>query len=103
MASLKGNKDKIEKEQEVLEDYLEAQEYINQSDLPEKIKETIDKPAIQQKLILEQTFFCAITPSLRLNYVMKVYRLVTDGGSLVGLLFNRTFDFGAWHFNACSH
>ncbi|MFD1063111.1 SAM-dependent methyltransferase [Winogradskyella litorisediminis] len=39
-------------------------------------------------LILEQTFFCAINPSLRNNYAEKISELLTDNGKLVGLLFN---------------
>lgn len=39
-------------------------------------------------LILEQTFFCAINPSLRNNYAEKMSELLTDNGKLVGLLFN---------------
>ena len=39
-------------------------------------------------LILEQTFFCALDPSLREKYVMKMLELLNDRGKLVGLLFN---------------
>lgn len=42
-------------------------------------------------LIIEQTFFCAIDPSLRKNYVTKVKTLLSDCGKLVGLLFNKDF------------
>ena len=38
MATLKGNTDKIEREQEWLDDCLEAQEYIKQSDITKRIK-----------------------------------------------------------------
>ncbi len=43
-------------------------------------------------LIIEQTFFCAITPSMRKRYSEKTYGLLNDGGKLVGLLFDRIFD-----------
>ncbi len=43
-------------------------------------------------LILEQTFFCAIEPSLRKKYVAKMLELINENGRLVGLLFNREFD-----------
>lgn len=46
----------------------------------------------QYDLILEQTFFCALDPSLRPNYVEKMIDLLKPGGELVGLLFNRMFD-----------
>lgn len=39
-------------------------------------------------LIIEQTFFCAIHPSLRVNYVNKMADLLKPDGKLVGLLFN---------------
>ncbi len=39
-------------------------------------------------LILEQTFFCALNPSLRQSYVDKMNDLLQSNGKLVGLLFN---------------
>lgn len=42
-------------------------------------------------LILEQTFFCAIHPSLRESYVHKMNSLLKGNGKLVGLLFDREF------------
>lgn len=39
-------------------------------------------------LIIEQTFFCAINPSLRQTYALKMHSLLKPGGKLVGLLFN---------------
>ncbi len=39
-------------------------------------------------LILEQTFFCAINPTLRQTYFRKMHALLKPGGKLVGLLFN---------------
>ncbi len=44
------------------------------------LKETFD-------LILEQTFFCAIEPSLREKYISKMSQLLNPKGKLVGLLF----------------
>ncbi|HSZ26343.1 MAG TPA: methyltransferase domain-containing protein [Cytophagaceae bacterium] len=43
-------------------------------------------------LILEQTFFCALDPSLRKKYSEKMHHLLSGHGKLVGLLFN--VDFG---------
>jgi SAM-dependent methyltransferase len=43
-------------------------------------------------LILEQTFFCAIDPSLRKTYVAKMPELLASNGKLVGVLFNRQFE-----------
>ena len=39
-------------------------------------------------LIVEQTFFCAIDPSLRKKYVEKAWELMSPGGKITGLLFN---------------
>jgi len=39
-------------------------------------------------LIIEQTFFCALSPILRQNYFAKCAELLKPGGRLVGLLFN---------------
>jgi thiopurine S-methyltransferase len=38
-------------------------------------------------LILEQTFFCAIHPSKRVDYVHHMSQLLNKGGKLAGLLF----------------
>lgn len=42
-------------------------------------------------LILEQTFFCALDPTLRSKYVTTMHRLLKTKGKLVGLLFNFPF------------
>lgn len=39
-------------------------------------------------LILEQTFFCALEPSLRNKYVDKMHSLLTEKGKIFGLLFD---------------
>ncbi|MGJ8732682.1 MAG: methyltransferase domain-containing protein [Cellulophaga sp.] len=39
-------------------------------------------------LIIEQTFFCAISPSLRSKYVEKAFNLLNTNGKIAGLLFN---------------
>lgn len=43
-------------------------------------------------LIVEQTFFCALDPSLRPAYAKKVFELLHPGGHLMGLLFNAVFE-----------
>ena len=45
-------------------------------------------------LIIEQTFFCALPPIVRMQYVSKMYQLLETDGMLVGLLFNRSFEQG---------
>lgn len=45
-------------------------------------------------LILEQTFFCAIQPSLRKNYVQKAHDLLSKNGKICGVLFDREFEGG---------
>lgn len=42
----------------------------------------------QYDLIVEQTFFCALNPSLRGQYAQKVHSLLKPQGKLMGLLFN---------------
>jgi methyl halide transferase len=43
-------------------------------------------------LVLEQTFFCALDPILRKNYVEKMANLLKNGGKIAGLLFSRIFE-----------
>jgi len=45
-------------------------------------------------LVLEQTFFCALDPSLRKNYADKMAEILNPGGKLAGVLFNRDFEGG---------
>jgi len=52
-------------------------------------------------LILEQTFFCALNPSLRKDYVSKMKSLLKPGGKLVGVLFDKEFDFEGPPFGGC--
>lgn len=48
----------------------------------------------EYELIIEQTFFCALAPTLREKYVAKMHQLLADEGKLAGLLFNKTFEIG---------
>ena len=43
-------------------------------------------------LIIEQTFFCAINPALRIRYAAKCFRLLNDNGRIAGVLFNIIFE-----------
>ncbi|MEZ5027333.1 MAG: methyltransferase domain-containing protein [Ferruginibacter sp.] len=52
-------------------------------------------------LIFEQTFFCALDPALRPQYVSKMKELLVAGGKLVGLLFDREFDKQGPPFGGC--
>jgi hypothetical protein len=45
-------------------------------------------------LIIEQTFFCALPPDLRENYVAKMHHLLSEEGILAGLLFDKSFESG---------
>jgi SAM-dependent methyltransferase len=47
----------------------------------------------QYDLILEQTFFCALHPELRNNYMFKMNQLLKPKGKLVGLFFGVFFSF----------
>ena len=42
--------------------------------------------------VIEQTFFCAINPSLRKSYAKKVFEILKHGGTLFGLLFGQALD-----------
>ncbi|PSR02972.1 MAG: SAM-dependent methyltransferase [Bacteroidetes bacterium SW_11_45_7] len=42
----------------------------------------------QYDLILEQTFFCALHPSMRNQYAQHMHRLLKPGGALAGVLFD---------------
>lgn len=42
----------------------------------------------QYDLIIEQTFFCALSPELRTQYVQHMQKLLKPGGRLAGVLFN---------------
>lgn len=48
----------------------------------------------QFDIIVEQTFFCAIDPARRDEYVKQTAQLLKPNGKLVGLLFNREFEGG---------
>ncbi len=48
---------------------------------------------MQFDIIIEQTFFCAIDPKLREKYAAQVHSLLKENGKLIGLLFNRTFEY----------
>ena len=41
----------------------------------------------QYDLIIEQTFFCALNPTMRTDYVTKMHELLMDDGKLAGLMF----------------
>ncbi|SFF93453.1 methyltransferase domain-containing protein [Pontibacter chinhatensis] len=43
-------------------------------------------------LIVEQTFFCALDPTLRAAYARKCAELLQPNGTLMGLLFNTVFE-----------
>lgn len=45
-------------------------------------------------IIIEQTFFCALPPTMRQKYVWKMHQILAKKGKIAGLLFNRTFESG---------
>lgn len=55
------------------------------------LHEDFFKHESEYELILEQTFFCALDPSMRSKYVEHMHRLLKSGGVLAGVLFNRSF------------
>ena len=48
----------------------------------------------QFDLVLEQTFFCALDPAFREEYIAKMNAILKPGGKLAGVLFNRSFEGG---------
>ncbi len=46
----------------------------------------------QYDLIIEQTFFCAISPEARVSYVRQAYNLLKENGRIIGLLFDTEFE-----------
>lgn len=56
-------------------------------------------------LVIEQTFFCAINPDLRKNYVAKMKEILAHNGKIVGVLFNKNFTFAGPPFGGtkCSY
>ena len=46
----------------------------------------------QYDVIVEQTFFCAINPSLREQYVLAIDNLLAENGQWAAILFNTRFD-----------
>ena len=55
----------------------------------------------QFDVIIEQTFFCAIQPYMRSEYVKKMRKLLSPEGELAGLLFDTRFDFDGPPFGGC--
>jgi SAM-dependent methyltransferase len=45
----------------------------------------------QYDLVMEQTFFCALDPDMRPDYVRQLRQLLVPGGRMVGLLFGVEF------------
>lgn len=52
------------------------------------IQKDFFKLEMEFDLIIEQTFFCALIPGLRLQYIEKMNQLLRRNGKLVGLLFD---------------
>jgi len=46
----------------------------------------------QYDLIIEQTFFCALSPVLRRDYALKVQELLKPNAKIIGVLFNIEFE-----------
>jgi 1,4-dihydroxy-6-naphthoate synthase len=52
-------------------------------------------------LIIEQTFFCAINPSLREPYAKKSKSILNPNGQIIGLMFDVVFPFNGPPFGGC--
>ena len=67
--------------------------YLNNPDI-KVIKGNFFEHKGHYDVIIEQTFFCAIDPTLRADYVKKCHSLLAEKGRIIGLFFNRHFDGG---------
>jgi SAM-dependent methyltransferase len=72
-------------------------------DFPKKYLFVMDffKIEMHFDLIIEQTFFCALTPDLRTKYVSKMHELLQPKGKLVGLMFQIPLNDTHPPFGAC--
>lgn len=52
-------------------------------------------------LMLEQTFFCAIPPSMRQDYAKKSAELLQPNGKVVGVMFDAVFEHQGPPFGGC--
>jgi SAM-dependent methyltransferase len=52
-------------------------------------------------LFIEQTFFCAIPPSKRAEYVSHASELLNENGKIIGVLFNKEFNQPNPPFGGC--
>ncbi|MFN9709985.1 MAG: methyltransferase domain-containing protein [Bacteroidota bacterium] len=53
-------------------------------------------------LMIEQTFFCAIPPFKRKDYVKKAASLLHANGKIIGVLFDKTFEQPGPPFGGCA-
>jgi SAM-dependent methyltransferase len=56
----------------------------------------------QYDLIIEQTFFCAIPPFRRKEYVEKAASLLRENGKIIGVLFDKEFNQPYPPFGGCA-
>jgi thiopurine S-methyltransferase len=67
---------------------LNLQKRVPDFPLDHLIQQDFFKLEMEFDLIIEQTFFCALLPGLRPDYVEKMSQLLRRNGKLVGLLFD---------------
>lgn len=54
------------------------------------------------ELVIEQTFFCALHPTMRADYARKMHELIVPGGKLTGVLFNAPMNSDRPPFGGCA-
>lgn len=69
------------------------QKFVNQPHVKIILGDFFEHQA-QYDWIIEQTFFCALPPTMRPKYVWKMHQLLAPKGKIAGLLFNREFEEG---------
>ena len=84
-----------------IEEYMRQYQNKDAKILKEKYKEKVGVSILcedffthaeKYDLIIEQTFFCALSPILRPKYAEKMHELLNENGRIIGLVFNRSFE-----------
>ena len=72
---------------------MKFQERVNDFPQNQIITENFFQHKDQYDLIIEHTFFTAISPNMREQYARKIYELLKPQGKMLGLLFSVEFDY----------
>jgi len=76
------------------------QKFINNSHITILLEDFFEHKG-SYDLVLEQTFFCAIPPFKRKDYVVKMHEILNENGRIVGVLFDKQFNNSFPPFGGC--